>query len=124
MAKLTEFAAKQLLRAAGVATPIGRIADTVAEAVAHAQDIGGPVVLKAQILAGARGLAGGIRFAVTPDEVHQEAQSLLGSLIHGRRVATLLVEQRATIDRELYVGIISDVGRRAPAMIVSTTGGM
>ena len=124
MAKLAEFAGKGLLRAAGVAVPRGQLANDVDEAVAAARNLGGPVALKAQILAGGRGLAGGIRFGETEADVRREAKALFGAVIHGRRVEQLLVEQRLDISQELYVGVISDAARRAPAMIVSTTGGM
>jgi len=124
MARLAEFAAKRLVRAAGIAVPKGELASTADEAVRAAEAIGFPVALKAQILAGKRGLAGGIRFATNAEEVRCEAAALLGATIHGREVTQLLVEQRASIERELYVGVMSDPGRRAPAMIVSTEGGM
>jgi len=124
MAKLLEQVGKQLLRQAGIATPDGRLADSVPQAEEAARDLNGPVALKAQILAGGRGLAGGIRFATTPEEAAHEAAALFGRVIHGRTVERLLVEQCVKINRELYVGIISDAGRRAPAMIVSTAGGM
>ena len=124
MARLAEFAAKRLVRAAGIAVPKGELAATVDAAVRAAEAIGYPVALKAQILAGKRGLAGGIRFASTADEARCEAAALLGATIHGREVTQLLVEQRASIERELYVGVMSNPARRAPAMIVSTEGGM
>ena len=124
MARLAEFAAKRLVRAAGIAVPKGELAGTVEDAVRAAEAIGFPVALKAQILAAKRGLAGGIRFAADANEARAEAEALLGATIHGRDVSQLLVEQRASIERELYVGVMSDPGRRAPAMIVSTEGGM
>ena len=124
MAKLTEFAAKALLRQAGIPVPKGDLATTAPAAAEVAARIGGPVALKAQILAGKRGLAGGIRFADTPAQAEAEAAALLGATIHGRIVEQLLVEQRARITRELYLGVMSDPASRAPVMIVSTEGGV
>jgi succinyl-CoA synthetase beta subunit len=124
MARLTEHAAKGLLRAAGLAVPRGALADTAEAAVAAASDIGYPVALKAQILAGGRGLAGGIRFAEDAATAHREADALLGASIHGHRVEQLRVEQRARILRELYVAVMSDPSQRAPAIIVSLEGGV
>jgi succinyl-CoA synthetase beta subunit len=124
VARLQEHQGKELLRKAGIAILPGHIAENAADAVAAAEALGYPVALKAQIPAGKRGLAGGIRFASNRDEVEIEARVLFGATIHSHRVARLLIEKKATIERELYVAIMSDSASRAPVMIASTQGGM
>ncbi len=124
MAKLPEHQGKELLRQAGIVTPAGHTVESASDAAAAARTIGGSVVLKAQILAGKRGLAGGVIFADDPSEAQTKAAALLGSTLYGRTVDTLLVEARCTIERELYVAVVSDTVARAPLMIVSTSGGV
>jgi succinyl-CoA synthetase beta subunit len=124
VARLQEHQGKELLRKAGITVLPGRVAESADEAVAAAEAIGYPVALKAQISAGKRGLAGGIRFANDRDEAKVEAAALFNATIHGHRVECLLVETKATIERELYVAVLSDTARRAPVIMVSTKGGM
>jgi succinyl-CoA synthetase beta subunit len=124
VARLQEHQGKELLRKAGIAVLPGRIADRVDDAVAAAEAIGYPVALKAQIPAGKRGFAGGVRFANDRNEANAEAAALFSATIHGHRVARLLVEKKAVIERELYVAVLSDTARRAPVIMVSTKGGM
>jgi succinyl-CoA synthetase beta subunit len=124
MAKLPEHRGKALLREAGIPTPDGRLATTAGEARAAAEAIGGAVVLKAQILAGKRGLGGGVLFADDPGDAFDKATTLLGSTLYGHAVDELLVEAKCAFERELYVAVISDTAARAPLMIVSTNGGV
>ncbi len=121
---LEEAAAKTLLAEAGVRIPGGARAVTAAEAEAAARTIGRAVVIKAQVPAGRRGKAGGIRFAATPDEARGAAQDLLGSEVSGFRVEAVLVEERVDIARELYAAVVTDAGRRGPVLLFSTEGGV
>jgi succinyl-CoA synthetase beta subunit len=122
--KLLEYRGKALLRAAGIATPDGRVATTAADARRSAETIGFPVALKAQILAGKRGLGGGIAFANDAAEAEATAQRLLATPLYGWPVTELLIESKSAIERELYAAVISDTAARAPLMIVSTSGGV
>jgi len=131
-----EFQAKQLFAHYGVPVPKGRFAQTADEAVAAAQalvtEVGAwPVVVKAQIHAGGRGKAGGVKLARSADEVGTIARSLLGRALvthqtgpQGRVVKKLLVEQGVSIGRELYLSLLIDrtVGR--PVVVASREGGM
>lgn len=121
--KLFEYMAKGELRAAGVDVPQGRCCRTPAEAVQAAREIG-PVAVKAQVLVGGRGRAGGIRLADTPEEAGQHAQAILGMEIRGERVEQLWVEERLQIDQELYLALAVDTSARRPVLIASARGGM
>jgi len=122
--KLHEYQAKQLLARAGIAVPEGRVATTPDEAEEAARALGGTVVVKAQVHAGGRGKAGGIKVAKTPSEARDHASAILGMEIKGLRVRTIYVERAAEIAKELYLGIALDRDRRRPAVMLSTVGGM
>lgn len=122
--KLFEYMAKDVFRRHGVPLPVGRVARSAAEARQAAAEIGGPVAIKAQVLAGGRGKAGGIKFADTPEEAEQRAAELLGMTIHDHPVEQLLVEQKLQIDAELYVSITVDAGSGRPLVIASRSGGV
>jgi succinyl-CoA synthetase beta subunit len=124
MPKLLEHRGKRLLRKAGIATPEGRIVTSPGEARSAAEALGFPVAVKAQILAGKRGLGGGITFANDAAEAEAAAQRLLGTTLYGWPISELLIETKSTIESELYVAVISEVAVRAPLMIVSTRGGV
>jgi succinyl-CoA synthetase beta subunit len=124
VARLMEHQGKALLAASGIAVPRGALAGSVDEAAAIAADLSYPVALKAQIAAGKRGLAGGIRFAADEGALRAAAASLLASTIHGERVAMLRIERKAAIRRELYLAIVSDPAERAPVAVFSGTGGV
>ncbi len=126
MARLHEHEGKGILNKAKVPLPRGEVARTPAEARAAAQQLGGPVVIKAQIWAGGRGKAGGIQFADTPAEAETVASSLLGSTLKGMPVEKVLVEEKLDIEKEYYAGVIVDTSKdvRAPVVIFSTEGGM
>lgn len=126
MARLFEYQGKELLRAAGLSVPRGRVADSPAEARAAAEEIGGPVVLKAQVWSTGRFKAGGIRFARDPGETESLAAGLLGSEVKGFRVERVLVEERLDIEREFYAGVIVDSSHRvrAPVVLFSDEGGV
>jgi succinyl-CoA synthetase beta subunit len=122
--KLLEHRGKSLLRAAGITTPDGRVVTTAADARSTAEALGFPVALKAQILAGKRGLGGGIVFANDAAEAEAAAQRLFAAPLYGWPVTELLIETKSTIQSELYVAVVSDTAARAPLMIVSTSGGV
>jgi succinyl-CoA synthetase beta subunit len=126
VARLLEHQGKGLLREAGLVVPAGRLAATAEAAASVAGEIGGPVVVKAQLLAGGRGKAGAVRFADTPAEASQAAGNLLGAVVRGATVDTVLVEERLDIVRELYAGVILDTARdaRRPVLMVSLQGGV
>ena len=124
MARLLEFEAKALLRAAGVATPKGRMAPSVEDAVAIASEIGFPVVLKAQIPVGKRGKAGGILFAQSEDEAYAQARALFGKVIYGFPVTQVLDEQKLEIKDEHYLAILSNPATKTPTLIFARNGGM
>ena len=126
MARLYEYQGKQILKEAKVAIPKGEVAATSQEAARIAEKIGKPVVVKAQIWAGGRGKAGGIKFAETPKEAEAVAGGLLNSEIKSLKVEKVLVEEKLDIDKEYYVGVIIDASMQArcPVIMFSTEGGM
>ena len=122
--KLHEYQAKQLLARAGIPIPEGLIATTPEEAEAGARALGGTVVVKAQVHAGGRGKAGGIKVAKTPAEAGEHAKAILHMQIKGLRVRKVYVERGAQIAKELYLGITLDRDRRRAVVMLSTVGGM
>jgi succinyl-CoA synthetase beta subunit len=126
MARLYEYQGKQILKEAKVAIPRGEVAATPEEAGAIAAKLGKPVVVKAQIWAGGRGKAGGIKFADNPAEAQAVARSLLGAEIKSLKVEKVLVEEKLDIEKEYYVGVIIDpsMNARCPVVMFSTEGGM
>ena len=126
--KLHEFQAKQVLRRAGIPIPDGHLTTTPVDAEAAARGLGAcetaPVVVKAQVLVGGRGKAGGIKVAKDPVQAREAAMAILGMDIKGLRVEKVYVERAARIAKELYLGITLDRDRRRPVVMLSTVGGM
>jgi len=129
--KIHEYQAKALLREFGVAVPKGDVADTPAQARAIAQRLGGKVVVKAQVHAGGRGKAGGIKLADDPAAAEQAAGQILGMMLktpqtppEGIKVRKVLVEEASAIDRELYLSITLDRARATHVVMASQAGGM
>jgi succinyl-CoA synthetase beta subunit len=129
--KLHEYQAKELLARYGVPVPKGRVARTPDEAEQVASELGGPVVVKAQVHAGGRGRAGGIKLAATPAEARAAAQALLGTRLvtrqsgpGGQPIDAVLVEEQTQVARELYLGVVIDNSRGMPLVIASAAGGM
>jgi len=129
--KIHEYQAKALLREFGVAVPKGDVADTPAAARAIAARLGCPVVVKAQVHAGGRGKAGGIKLADTPAAAETAAGQILGMKLktpqtppEGILVRTVMVEEASAIDRELYLSITLDRGRSTHVVMASQAGGM
>jgi succinyl-CoA synthetase beta subunit len=121
---LLEYQGKQLFSKHGVPVPDGRPATSVAEAVEAAEELGYPVVVKAQVLVGGRGKAGGIKLAKDRAEVEQHAQAILGMDIRGFTVHELYVERASEIDEEYYAAVIFDRGAKQPMVMLSRMGGM
>ena len=126
-----EYQAKEILRRFGIPVPRGRVAATPQEARAIAGELGGSCVLKAQIHAGGRGKAGGVKLAGSAAETEEMAGRMLGKKLvthqtgpQGREVKRLLVEERLNIDRELYLGMVLDRSASMVSMIASAEGGV
>ncbi len=121
---LHEYQAKELLRAAGVPIPPGEIATTPEQAEAIAKQYGAAVMVKAQVHAGGRGKAGGVKFCPTPEAAKEKATAILGMTIKDLTVEKVLVTVAADIGSEAYVGIIVDRATKKPVFMVSAAGGI
>ncbi|HEX9886524.1 MAG TPA: ADP-forming succinate--CoA ligase subunit beta [Longimicrobiales bacterium] len=119
-----EYQAKEIFRAAGMPVPPGDVATTPEEAQALAERFGGMVVVKAQIHAGGRGKAGGVKLAKSPVEARQHATAILGMKIKGLTVEKVLVSPAEDIATEAYVGVVMDRAAQAPTFMVSPEGGI
>jgi len=119
-----EYQAKEILRAEGVPIPPGEVATTPEEVEAIARKLGGMVVVKAQVHAGGRGKAGGVKLAKTPEEAKEIGSRILGMQIKGLTVEKVLVTTAADIASEAYVGIIVDRAAKKPVFMVSPAGGI
>jgi succinyl-CoA synthetase beta subunit len=122
--KLQEYRSKEVLARFGVPVAQGEIATSADGARAAAERIGGPVVVKAQVLVGGRGKAGGVKLAATPDEARARAAEIIGLDIKGVAVRTVLIAPAARIAREHYLGIVLDRGAGAETIIASADGGV
>jgi len=121
---LHEYQARELLRRHGIPVPADAVADTPDQVRAVAQRLGGKVVVKAQVHAGGRGKAGGVKLANTPDEAAAHASRILGMQIRGLTVHKVLVAPAVEIASESYVGIVVDRGSQRPLLMVSAAGGV
>jgi len=122
---LYEHQGKELFARFGIPTGEGRVAHTPEEARAGAEALGGGrVVVKAQVLAGGRGKAGGVKVADGPADAEEKAQAILGLDIKGHITRRVWVEKAISIDREYYFSITFDRGAKAPLFMLSTMGGM
>ena len=122
--KLQEYQSKQYFAKFGVPIPKGRVAVTAAGAKQIAEELGGRVVGKSQVLVGGRGKAGGIRLAKSPKEAEDLATQILGMEITGLPVRTVLVDEAANIESEIYLGITNDRAARKPVIMASAAGGV
>ena len=129
--KVHEYQAKQILSEAGIPVPRGGVASAPDEAAAVASDLGGNVVVKAQVHAGGRGKAGGIKIVSNPDEARTAAQDLIGANLvthqtgpDGVPIRAVLVEEALQDDRELYVSMVVDGAAQGVVAIASEAGGM
>ena len=121
---LHEYQAKDQLARRAIPIPAGEVARTPSEARAIAVAAGGPVVVKAQVLTGGRGKAGGVKLAATPDAAEASASAILGLDIRGHLVRQVLVANAAEIAREIYLGAILDRESRTIVLMASAEGGM
>lgn len=129
--KMHEYQAKGLLAQYGIPIPRGGVVRTAEEARKIAEEIGGPVAIKAQVHAGGRGKAGGIKTAQTPSEAEKAAKSLLGTRLvthqtgpEGLPLNAVLVEEAVEAKRELYLSTLLDTSENRPLMIASEAGGV
>jgi len=122
--KLHEYQSKQIFAKYGIPIPKGRVAATASEARAIAEELGGRVVIKSQVLVGGRGKAGGIKLAKNPHEAEELATLILGMEIKGLPVRKVLVDEAANISKEIYLGITNDRAARKPVMMCSAAGGV
>jgi succinyl-CoA synthetase beta subunit len=129
--KIHEFQAKRVLAEFGVPVPKGRVAASADDARAIAQELGGKVVVKAQIHAGGRGKGGGVKLANSPDEAAQVFSQIDGMQLvthqtgpEGQKVKTVLIEEQMPIARELYLAVLVDGAAGRPVMMASASGGM
>ena len=122
--KLHEYQSKQIFSNYDVPIPSGRVAANAAEAKQITEELGGRVVIKSQVLVGGRGKAGGIRLAKSPQEAEELATQILGMEIKGLPVRKILVDEAASIETEIYLGITNDRAERKPVMMGSSAGGV
>jgi len=121
---LLEYQGKQLFARHGVPVPTGQPARSVDEAVAAAEAVGYPCVVKAQVQIGGRGKLGGIKIAHDRAEVEEHARAILGMDIRGLTVYELWIEGASKIDAEYYASVVFDRSAKAPLVMLSTKGGM
>ncbi len=121
---LLEYQGKQLFARHGLAVSAGRAVTTVDDAVAAAAEVGYPVVVKAQVLIGGRGKAGGVKLAADEREAREHAQKILGMDIHGHTVRTLWIEHASEIAAEYYASVLLDRSAKAPLVMFSVEGGV
>jgi succinyl-CoA synthetase beta subunit len=122
--KIHEYQARDLFEQYGISTGGGMVAETPAEAEAAAKEIGGPVVVKAQVLVGGRGKAGGVKIAKSPAEAAQAAKQILALTIKDIPVGKVMVVPAAHIEQEYYVGIITDRSNKNLTLMLTGEGGM
>ena len=121
---LYEHQGKELFKRFGIPVSEGRVASTPEEARAAAEEIGGQVVVKAQVLTGGRGKAGGIQLADSPDEAAQHAEAILGLDINGHVVRKLWIEKASDIEREYYLSVTFDRGEKKALFMLTKEGGI
>jgi succinyl-CoA synthetase beta subunit len=121
---LYEYQGKELLRRFDVETLEGSVATTPEEARAAAEQLGGPLAVKAQVLTGGRGKAGGIKVVEEPEDVQEAARQILGMDIRGHKVRRVLVEAGAEISTEMYLSVMVDRAAKKPLILFSSEGGV
>jgi succinyl-CoA synthetase beta subunit len=121
---LYEFQGKELFRRYGIPLSEGRVVTSSIDARVAAEELGVPVVVKAQVLTGGRGKAGGIKLAETPEEAEARADEILGMDIGGHTVRKVLVERASDIGREYYLSVTFDRSAKKPLFMFTTQGGI
>ncbi len=124
MPRLLEHQGKEIFKKNGIAIPNGNLAESAKDVREIAEELKCPVVIKAQVLSGKRGKAGGIRFADTPEEAERAVREILDLKINDMPVDKVLVEERLDIEKEIYMAVTSNVATRAPIALFSLSGGM
>ncbi len=122
--KIHEVEARKIFEAHGLPVPPSRLVESPEVARQAAEELGCPVVVKAQVLVGGRGKAGGVKLAGTPSEAVEKAEAILGMEIKGLTVKKVLVASAVDITREFYAGLVIDRRSRKPLMMVSPAGGI
>ena len=122
--RLHEYQAKQIFSKHGIRIPRGELANSVEDVRKIAEELGGKVVLKSQVLVGGRGKAGGIKKAYSVDEAVEKAREMFGSVLKGHVVEKIYVEEMMDIQREMYAGFTLDRTNKGIAAILSSVGGM
>jgi succinyl-CoA synthetase beta subunit len=121
---LLEYQGKQLFARHGLRVSSGKAVTTVEDAVSTAQEVGFPVVVKAQVLIGGRGKAGGVKLAADAEQTREHASNILGMDIHGHTVRTLWVEHASDIATEYYASVLLDRSAKKPLVMFSVEGGV
>src|SRR5438445_3755489 len=121
---LYEYQGKELFRRFGIPVSDGRLAETPEEALAAADELGGPVVVKGQVLTGGRGKAGGVKLAEDPPDAERKAGDIIGLDIRGHVVGKVWIEQASDIAKEYYLSITFDRGAKQPLFMFTTQGGV
>src|SRR5215213_2167848 len=121
---LYEYQGKELFARFGIPVSEGKLASTPEEARAAAEELGGQVVVKAQVLTGGRGKAGGIKLAGSPEEAARRAEEILGLDIRGHVVGKVWVERASDIAKEYYLSVTFDRGEKKPLFMLTTEGGV
>ena len=121
---LYEYQGKELFRQFGIPVSEGRLASTPVEARVAAEELGGQVVVKAQVLTGGRGKAGGVKLADGPDDAEQKAGEILGLDINGHIVRKLWIESASEIAKEYYLSVAFDRGEKKALFMLTTEGGI
>lgn len=121
---LHEYQSKARFAEYGIPIPKGKVAHSPQQAYEIAKELGAPVVIKAQVLTGGRGKAGGVKLAQTPEEAERHADAILGMDIRDHKVLRVLVDTASTIQKEIYLGVTNDRAARRPLIMASAEGGM
>ena len=121
---LHEYQSKYRFADYGIPIPKGKVAQSPQQAYEIAKELGGPVIIKSQVLTGGRGKAGGVKLAQTPDEAQEHADTILGMDIKGHKVLKVLVDPASDIKTEIYLGVTNDRAARKPLIMASAEGGM
>lgn len=122
--KIHEYQAKEIFKKAGIPVPFGEVVTNAEDAFAVARKIGKPVVVKAQVLVGGRGKAGGVKLAKTAAEAKEHASKILGMDIKGLTVEKVLITEAVDIKKEIYIGVIMDRKSQMPLIMASAEGGV
>src|SRR3954449_8137235 len=119
-----EYEARQIVEAAGIPVTKYGFCTSAEEARKVAEEIGGPVVIKSQVLTGGRMKAGGVKFADTPEEAATHAEAILDLVINDHEPRGVLVDDRVKVKQEYYAGVVWDGVRKQPVMLFSDMGGI